>query len=71
MEYFLGVLLGPILLIQDVAWENQATGVVACLLLIPCLLVGFLRPRPWSIAVTTVALFAWWLLGCIGMGINC
>jgi hypothetical protein len=65
------VLLGPILFIRDVAWENQATGVVACLLLAPVMLLPIFRPRPWSFGAAGLAAFAWLGLGIIGMGIDC
>jgi hypothetical protein len=64
-------LLGPILLIQDVAWGNQVTGVVLCLLLVPCLASFFFRPRWWSAILSTSAALAWLIIGNVGMGINC
>jgi hypothetical protein len=64
-------LLGPILLIRDVAWENQITGVVACLLLVACMAVALLRPRLWTIGLAGLAGLAWLLIGVIGAGIDC
>ncbi len=65
------VLLGPVLFVLDVSPVNQAHGVTLCLLLIPCLLVGFLRPRWWSVLVSALAALAWLFLGVIGEGIDC
>jgi hypothetical protein len=65
------VLLGPILFVLDVAPENRAWGIGLCLLLVPCMLVGFLRPRWWSVLIAVVAALAWLLLGVVGEGINC
>ena len=63
--------LGPILFIRDVSPENQAWGIVLCLLLIPCFLIGVVRPRWWSILISALAVAAWLFFGVIGEGINC
>ena len=65
------VLLGPILFMLDVAPENQAWGVALCLLLAPCILIGLVRPRRWSILLAVAATLAWLFLGVVGEGINC
>jgi hypothetical protein len=65
------VLLGPILFVLDVAPENRAWGFGLCLLLIPCLLIGLLRPRWWSVLVSALAALAWLFFGVMGDGINC
>jgi hypothetical protein len=67
----LSSLLGPITFIQDVSWENQVTGIVACAILIPCMAIGVFRPSWWSVLVAILALGAWLFMGIIGMGIDC
>ena len=67
----LGPLLGPITFIRDVSWENQLTGIVACALLVPCMAIGVLRPRWWSLLAAIIALGVWLFMGEIGLGINC
>jgi hypothetical protein len=64
------VVLGPDLFILDVAPENQLSGVILCALLIPCMLAGVVRPRPWSIALSAIAALVWLFLGVVGKGIN-
>jgi hypothetical protein len=64
------VLFGPILFIRDVSPENQWAGIVLCVLLIPSMLIGIVRPKPWSIALSVIAALAWLFLGVIGKGIN-
>lgn len=67
----LGPLLGPITFVQDVSWENQFTGIVACALLVSCMAIGAFRPRWWSLLAAIIALGVWLLIGAIGLGINC
>ncbi|QDT74575.1 hypothetical protein I41_37720 [Lacipirellula limnantheis] len=62
---------GPIILIRDVAPNIQVAGVVLLLLFLPCMLLVFIRPRPWSIVVAIMAGLAWLGVGVIGMGIDC
>lgn len=62
---------GPIILIRDVAPDNQVAGVVILLLLLPCMLSVVVRPRPWSIVVAILAGLAWLGVGVMGMGIDC
>jgi hypothetical protein len=63
-------LLGPVLFVRDAAPANQVWGVVLCLVLIPGMLVGMLRPRDWSIALALLAALAWCFFGVIGAGIG-
>jgi hypothetical protein len=65
------VLLGPILLVLDVVPENQAWGVGLCVVLLPCLLAVFLRPRWWAAAMSVLAALVWLFLGVIADGIQC
>jgi hypothetical protein len=65
------VLLGPILLALDVSPVNQAWGIGLCLVLIPGMLIGLLRPRWWSALVSAMAALVWIFFGVIGEGINC
>jgi len=67
----LGPLLGPITFIQDVSWQNQLTGVVACAILVPCMAVGLFRPRWLSLLAAIIAVGIWLLLGAVGLGISC
>jgi hypothetical protein len=65
------VLLGPILLVLDASPRNQAEGAALCLLLVPCLVIGVVRPRRWSVALAILAALAWLFIGFIAMGIDC
>ena len=64
-------LLGPLLLVRDVSTENQTAGLLMCLVLIPGMLIGVVRPRSWSIAFSLLSALAWLFIGAIGSGINC
>jgi hypothetical protein len=65
------ILLGPILLLLDVAPENQEAGVALCLLLIPCLAAVIVRPRWWSALLSLFASVTWMFIGLVADGINC
>ena len=65
------VLLGPVLFIRDVSPANQVFGFVLFIVLLPAILIGILRPRPWSMAVSIIAGLVWLLMGVVGAGIDC
>jgi hypothetical protein len=64
-------LLGPVLFVLDSSPENQIWGVLFCLVLATGFLVGFIRPRVWSIRISLIAAMAWVLLGILGHGMHC
>jgi hypothetical protein len=70
MNFPVEFVLGPILFVKDLAPDNQMAGIVLCLLLIPCMLVGVLRPRWWSIAISVNAALSWLFEGIVGSGID-
>ncbi len=65
------MLMGPILFAMDVSPINRITGIVLCLVLVPGMLVGILRPRWWSVPLSGLAALAWLFCGIIGQGIDC
>jgi hypothetical protein len=68
----LEILLGPIELIRyGYTPETTIFGYVLCLLLIPCILSGMIRPRWWSVALSMLGVMAWLYWGLMGWGILC
>ena len=65
------ILLGPLLFAMDVAPVNIWTGIVLTIVLLPTIALVAFRPRPWTVAVSFLALLVWAFLGLIGDGIGC
>lgn len=66
----LGFVLGPIYFIRDVSPENQITGLLLFLVLVPLLLLPLVKRNQITISISIVALILWLLLGVIGEGIG-
>ena len=60
------VVLGPVLFVLDVAPANRLASLCLSSVLVPCMLVGIVRPRPWLIALSVVAALVWLCLGVVG-----
>lgn len=63
-------LWGPILFVLDVAPANKVFGAVACVVLIPCMLLWAVRPKFWSVVLAAAAALVWLFLGAVGAGID-
>ncbi|TWU11201.1 hypothetical protein CA54_00040 [Symmachiella macrocystis] len=71
MELFILSLLGPLTLVADVAPQNQLTGAILTVVLVPCLFAYAIRQNFLCFWVTMVSIFVWLFVGMIGVGINC
>jgi hypothetical protein len=65
------VLLGPLHFLMDTAPENRITGIVLCLVLLPCLAAFPLKPNFVTALVSLLAGLCWFAIGVIGAGIGC
>ena len=65
------ILLGPILLIMDVAPANVRLGIALTATLIPALALVAFKRRPWAALLSVLALLVWLFLGVVAAGIQC
>ena len=65
------ILLGPILLIMDVAPANVRLGIVLTATLLPALALVAFKRRLWAAVLSGCALLVWLFLGLVAAGIQC